>query len=404
MRIDRFRVTNYVNILDSGWIKVRPVTAFVGQNEAGKSNLFEALYCINPLVSGTHYTIDEDWPVDCWSGKSNAVGTIVCQVEFELSEDERRDLYLGAGVLESSSDLEPVEEGVNSKKNITQLVPADIVLIATRKYGIDTDFIVQTSSSIKWNHEGIQTWARDKVPKFVYISEYDISGEQVELDQLKVRLDESGGNRSALSREDQTILIILDLAKIDLNDFVSKGSSPHGRTVRSFDRRSASSYLTERFKYPWTQKDVRFEIEVDGPTLNIFVEDAHIGMPVRLKRRSTGFRWYVSFAWNFTHASDGRCKNCVLLLEEPGVHLHFDGQKDLLETFERLSGANTIMYTTHLASMVDLSNPERTRIVESNNGHLSIVDGIVSTKGGSMAVIESSLGLTGSLRGMLGNR
>lgn len=55
MRLSRFRVKDYRNILDSGWITVNQITAFVGQNESGKSNLFEALYCLNPIVSSATY-------------------------------------------------------------------------------------------------------------------------------------------------------------------------------------------------------------------------------------------------------------------------------------------------------------------------------------------------------------
>jgi transposase InsO family protein len=115
----------------------------------------------------------------------------------------------------------------------------------------------------------------------------------------------------------------------------------------------------------WRQKDVKFDIEIDGPTLNILAEDEGIGMPVRLKRRSTGFRWYVSFAWKFTHATNGEFKDCVLLLEEPGVHLHFTGQRDLLKVFERLAEHNTILYTTHLASMVDQAQARTTPAVRA---------------------------------------
>jgi predicted ATP-dependent endonuclease of OLD family len=54
--------------------------------------------------------------------------------------------------------------------------------------------------------------------------------------------------------------------------------------------------------------------------------------------------------------------------------------------------------------MVDLANPERVRIVESKNHHLGITQGVVSSSRAPMAVIERSLGLTGDLSGMLGNR
>ena len=127
-------------------------------------------------------------------------------------------------------------------------------------------------------------------------------------------------------------------------------------------------------------------------------------MPVRLHRRSSGFRWHVSFAWKFTHASKGDYQGCILLLEEPGIHLHYSGQRDLLEVFQRLSGANSILYTTHLASMVDPAFPERVRIVETKGHHSTVKRGVVSSQRAPMAVIELSLGLTGDMSGLLGTR
>src|SRR5262249_4068889 len=106
------------------------------------------------------------------------------------------------------------------------------------------------------------------------------------------------------------------------------------------------------------------------------------------------------------HASSGQYQNCVLLLEEPGIHLHYAGQRDLLQVFDRLveGGRNTILYTTHLASMVDHGNPERVRIVEVEDHHTQVIRGVVSKHRGPMAVIEASLGLSGALGGLLGNR
>jgi hypothetical protein len=49
IQLKQFKVTKYRNILDSEWIDVNASMSFVGQNEAGKSNLFEALYRINPI-------------------------------------------------------------------------------------------------------------------------------------------------------------------------------------------------------------------------------------------------------------------------------------------------------------------------------------------------------------------
>src|SRR5215510_2667176 len=91
MKLTQFKVTNYRNIHDSGWIEVNDITAFVGQNEAGKSNLFEALYRINPFVSSETYNIDEDWPVDDWGNKDKSA--LVCEAKFTLSAEEVKALY-----------------------------------------------------------------------------------------------------------------------------------------------------------------------------------------------------------------------------------------------------------------------------------------------------------------------
>lgn len=403
MRLEEFCISNYRNIIDSGWIKTTDVTAFVGQNEAGKSNLFEALYCLHPFVE-TKYNPDEDWPVDDWKDKKNANGKLVSQAYFEFDEGEVESLFKFATELapDDGSDLEAA----------SATPPDGLRLFACRSYGNLTSFELHCRegnasavADLDLSKDRLSEWAIKHVPRFVLIQDYEFSGAQVELNELKTRLDTAGGKRHVLSTDDQTILIVLDLAEIDLDDFVEKGSSAEGRTLRQFDKRAASAYLTQQFQKLWKQKKVKFDIDVDGPTLNIFAEDEAIGFPVRLNRRSTGFRWYVSFAWKFTHASEGDFDNCTLLLEEPGIHLHYSGQRDLLGVFEDLSGTNTVMYTTHLSSMVDQANPERVRIIETDSSHhLRVTHGVVSSQSAPMAVIESALGLTPDLSGMLGNR
>ena len=396
MKFEGFQVKNFRNIIDSGWITTNQITAFVGQNEAGKSNLFDALHCLNPIIDDSDYSLDEDWPVDKWEGKRNATGSLVCIAQFLLTAEEIADV---ANVALIKPDVEEIVEASPPK------LPSEARIVLWRNYGQAVNFKVHGFPEGGLDEEEAVRWAKANVPKFVCIRDYEMSGAQVELDQLKQRWDSAGRhNRHMLSNEDQTILIILDLANIDLDDLLQKGQSSEGRTVRSFDKRSASKYLTKQFANLWRQKSVEFDIEIDGPTLNIFAEDTALRMPVRLQRRSTGFRWYVSFAWKFTHATNGDYKGCVLLLEEPGIHLHFSGQRDLLKVFERLSEHNTILYTTHLASMVELANPERVRIVESRDSHLAITQGIVSSQREPMAVIEQSLGITGDQSDLLSNR
>ncbi len=403
MQLTYFKVTKYRNVWDSGWIEVVNITAFVGQNEAGKSNLFEALYRINPFAPGEAYNIDEDWPVDDWGNKDPSA--LVCQAKFSLTPEEIESLYEEAGHPEPESTPEgeqAAEDGGAQEGEAAAELPSELTLIGSRSYNTGPTFAVEGEFTEDFDASKVDAWAKKHAPKFVLIQDYGLSGTQIELNQLADRLKSVKWHQ--LTNEEQTIKIVLDLAKVNIDEFLAKGATPEGRTVRSFDKRAASSYLSKQFRDLWTQKEVDFDIEIDGTTLNIFAKDKTVGMPVRLNRRSSGFRWHVSFAWKFTHASRGEYKGCILLLEEPGIHLHYSGQRDLLEVFQRLSKSNTILYTTHLASMVDPAYPERVRIVETMGNHATVKKGVVSSQRAPMAVIELSLGLTGDMSGLLGTR
>jgi hypothetical protein len=403
MQLTQFKVTKYRNVWESGWIEISDISAFVGQNEAGKSNLFAALYRINPFAPGEAYNIDEDWPVDDWGNKDPSA--LVCQAKFALTPEEIESLYDEAGHPEPEPVPEgeqPTNEGAAEDTETAAELPSKLTLIGSRSYNAGPTFAATGELADDFDVAKVDAWAKKHAPKFVLIQDYGLSGTQIELNQLAERLKSVKWHQ--LTNEEQTIKIVLDLAKVNIDEFLAKGATPEGRTVRSFDKRAASSYLSKQFRDLWTQKEVDFDIEIDGTTLNIFAEDKAVGMPVRLNQRSSGFRWHVSFAWKFTRASRGQYKGCILLLEEPGIHLHYSGQRDLLEVFQRLSKLNTILYTTHLASMVDPAYPERVRIVETKGNHATVKKGVVSSQRAPMAVIELSLGLTGDMSGLLGTR
>ena len=72
--------------------------------------------------------------------------------------------------------------------------------------------------------------------------------------------------------------------------------------------------------------------------------------------------------------------------------------------FETLAETNTVIYTTHLATLLDLGYPERIRIMEVDKHHSSVTHGIISSQPEPMMVIEAALGLAGGMSGLLGGR
>ena len=409
MRLSQFRVQNFRSVRSTDWIDVASITAFVGQNEAGKSNLCEALYRINPALPDK-FNVDEDWPVDDWGNKDG--DALVCEARYVLDgADEIQALTKAAGLLWTPPALPPADGQAESNPTpqpegtyTTAQLPGALTLRVGKHYDNQRVFSIEIdgATSLALDPKKAEAWAGANLLKHVYIREYDFPSSRAEINELVKKRNEQGWDK--LNPGEQTILIVLDLARIAVDDFITKGATPDGRTMRAFDKRQASAYLTQQFAKLWKQKEVRFDIDVDATTLNIFVEDAGVGMPVRLDKRSTGFRWYVAFAWKFTHATKGAYKNTVLILEEPGIHLHYDGHKDLLGVLSDLAETNTILYTTHIATMLDEGYPERVRIVELHKHHTRVIAGVVSSQRVPMMLIESRLGLSASMQGLLGDR
>lgn len=54
MKLTSFQITEYRSVNDSGEIKTQRITAIVGRNESGKSNLLMALASLKPPGGGSN--------------------------------------------------------------------------------------------------------------------------------------------------------------------------------------------------------------------------------------------------------------------------------------------------------------------------------------------------------------
>ena len=52
MLLNSFRVTEFRSVQDSGWIDAEQITALIGTNESGKTNILLPLWKLNPADEG----------------------------------------------------------------------------------------------------------------------------------------------------------------------------------------------------------------------------------------------------------------------------------------------------------------------------------------------------------------
>jgi hypothetical protein len=155
---------------------------------------------------------------------------------------------------------------------------------------------------------------------------------------------------------------LLALGGVDVKDYLSLGPQRRARVLSL-----ASEKITRSLQGVWSQEKVKIQLIAEGDVLRIYVETpgGDYGFP---SRRSRGFQWFLAFYLTYAFAASEGLQNTVLLLDEPGIHLHPRGQKDLLARLREIGASSQVIYSTQLPDMIDLENPERVRVVAKDLG------------------------------------
>ncbi|HUZ61200.1 MAG TPA: ATP-binding protein [Hanamia sp.] len=370
MRLIKFKIDKYKCIDDSKWIEVSELTVIVGKNEAGKTTLLKGLHKLNPF-NKEPYKMDREWP----RSKRNErdVKQIVCTAVFELSDTDINEITTIAG------------QSIFSK-----------LIEVTRNYA--DEFVIGTKDIFKDElapelSKSVTDFIKMNLPTFIYMSDYKIFNGAALLDQVWHRKQSN-----QQTEEDKTLLTILDLSGLTIQDEVTKGNSPDTsvREQRQYDLDDASATLTRTISERWNQKKYEVKFSADGQHFFTFVKDEKDPALIRLEERSKGFQWFFSFDLMFMYESKGSFKNCVILLDEPGLHLHPDGQRDLLKRLENYSKDNTLIYSTHLPFMIDLQNPEGIRVITESSAGSFVTEELTNSQPESKFVLQAALGMSGA--------
>ncbi len=195
------------------------------------------------------------------------------------------------------------------------------------------------------------------LPKIIYFDSIPVIKDRIDMDNLLQEDEDSRTERNLLKIggvEDPSIIF---------------ESSTRGRRAAE----ETSREITRRIREVWTQEpSLEIKLRVNGRLLFIDFSDATTVYDTP-KSRSPGFLWYLTFYINFiATTNEAKANEYLFLLDEPGLHLHPSGQKDLTHLLEDLSQKNQLIYTTHSPFMINRDHPHRVRVVikEKNGTHI----------------------------------
>ena len=112
-----------------------------------------------------------------------------------------------------------------------------------------------------------------------------------------------------------------------------------------------------------THGKLRIVLEHKGEYFTIRLKEP--GSKTPPEYRSDGLKWYLTFLLNFRARNDD-IQNYILLIDEPGLHLHPRGQKDTLKELQNLSSQydNQVIYTTHQTFLINRNTHKSIRVLK----------------------------------------
>ena len=230
----------------------------------------------------------------------------------------------------------------------------------------------------------INTLIKKNLPVLIYFENYGILDSAIWLSRFLRDLEENATSSHVRTISAMFSHVGLDPKQIkDLGD--ERAMSRHltqddivvdqkRKEKRAIQLNSASLDISERFSAWWSQRRHKIRYHADGDYFRIWIsDDRRPDVEIELESRSKGFQWFFSFYLVFLAESEHFHKNAILLLDEPGLHLHPTAQQELIEFFEKLSETNQITYTTHSPFLIDGEHLYRVRpVTEDETGHSRI--------------------------------
>lgn len=141
---------------------------------------------------------------------------------------------------------------------------------------------------------------------------------------------------------------------------LSKTAAAQREAYEDHHRTSMSGAINEF----WTQKSYNIHFRFESESLYVSVSDDTYKLRIPPSERSDGFQWYLSFYCALLN-DDSSSRPNIVLLDNPGLELHPDGQRDIKRFLEqKLPQSTQVVYVTHSPAMIDPYNLEQVRAVE----------------------------------------
>lgn len=409
MKLTKFQVKNYKSIIDSKICHLAElVTILAGKNESGKSSLLEALYDLNldkdvnekaiPIKDSSQIPEITAWLTTSKNEVQEMLAT--CDIptpkklpqsfEIKVTKTYPRSYHVESELLDSIKDPDPIETAEQLSKEFETIIePA--ARESFRIHGrpapaFDTNNLmkfktefVQWKNSLTGPHYGNVAQATNKIsiqseiesfyskiqtfdPK---VSFKELLSEQI-LEYLpNIILFDSFNDvfpNEIPINDLATNQWIKDLEQIsNLDVSIIQGSNARNKITH---KSKINTELNKNFRKFWSQDLSDLHVDYNDSKLNFWIKEDDVFYEPEI--RSQGRRWHLAFYIKVTARAKENVNN-VILIDEPGLYLHANAQRDILLSLEDCAKEAPIIFSTHSPYLIEADKLERVRLVQKNS-------------------------------------
>lgn len=372
MILKRVEITDFLSV--KGKLPIdfdKKITIFLGANDHGKSNILVALEHLN-----------EDNPIKEDEANWDAKGVPTISFILSLDADEAKlwkaivEKQIQKMEDEAAEPEEEVEEEESAPKgafsssvsasakkpSATQAVESKGTPLpaAVLNPSLTTMTLTRTGIGTSLQLEGVDL---DDLP--VEMNDFiDEGTPRVELFRaLSGALQDSAMASNIMKDEFEFLQGVFFYAGIDPRESTELFTQ-NDKTMRDLDK--ASGVLDAQLRGLWGQgTDLHFRLRHKGDQIEFLADDPSITSRVaRMSKRSAGVTQFFRVSM-VLHARERKfqANSHIYIFDEPGVYLHPQGQRDLIQVYETLADENQIVYATHSLFLLNQNFPERHRLI-----------------------------------------
>jgi predicted ATP-dependent endonuclease of OLD family len=338
MKLKNLTINGFRSVKQKESLRVdEKVTILIGANDHGKTNLLDAIACLNDDKQikpedmnwdlGPNDVTEIEWHFDCDPEVKKKLDEF--KVPAEVATPEGTSPTPKPPIF-STNDQNEIVYVRNSKENKVKVLSVPLEIAVTKEAEI-----------LKFKPKVELFEAPKNNLKDTVTSAQLITGDY-EFMQGLFRLAEIWDQKDTIFAHNDTTSKLLD---------------------------KASDTLTKKLREQWNQgKDLSWRLKhigTNGDNIVIEIQDPSIdNRYTRPSYRSSGFKTYFLLSMIISARTQKNPSNSfIYLFDEPGTYLHPRAQLDLQKSFESISDESQLIYTTHSLFLVSKNHPSRNRVI-----------------------------------------